>query len=383
VGWALVLGNPLLYVLWTYLAPQPFESAALRGVTALGGAVLLALRGDGETPPSRLAVRAYAAILWVALPLFFFLMYVLNRGNTVWVTSVACMFLIYYQLTDWRLATAGSVAALAGVGVAAIGLGVPLPDALSRTNVVPLAFAWLTAIAMGLSVADLRAREVRRALATMGIMAHEMRTPLASIQILARAIRQQDAAAHDRLVAISTRIEAAVQRLNRHIDSQIRNARLERETSARELLHAGELVRSVVAEYPYRNEMERQCVVVHVAQDFAFSASRTLLCQVVENLMKNALRSISLAGTSAEGALKIEVGITATRGRISFTDAGVGISSAIRARLFQPFVSSHPRGGHGLGLAFCKGVVEGIGGRILVRSELGAGAEFTLDLPAG
>ena len=215
----------------------------------------------------------------------------------------------------------------------------------------------------------------------MGIVAHEMRTPLAGIQILAQAIRHERPNADDRLATISTRIEAAVQRLNRHIDSQIRNARMEREAPSLERLQAGELIREVVADYPYRNELERRCVALRVTEDFFFSASRTLICQVVENLMKNALRSISLAGPPVAGALTIEIRTQASRGRISFTDAGVGVSPAVRGRLFQPFSSTHPRGGHGLGLAFCKGVVEGLGGRIHVRSEEGAGAEFSLDLP--
>ena len=156
---------------------------------------------------------------------------------------------------------------------------------------------------------------------------------------------------------------------------------MEREAPSLERLQAGELIREVVADYPYRNELERRCVALRVTEDFFFSASRTLICQVVENLMMNALRSISLAGPPVAGDLTIEIRTQASRGRISFTDAGVGVSPAVRGRLFQPFASTHPRGGHGLGLAFCKGVVEGLGGRIHVRSEEGAGAEFSLDLP--
>lgn len=67
---------------------------------------------------------------------------------------------------------------------------------------------------------------------------------------------------------------------------------------------------------------------------------------------------------------------------ISVVDSGPGIPVDLQSRLFQKFVSGNHEGrGSGLGLAFCKLVVEAHGGQIWVESELGNGAVFTFSLP--
>jgi two-component system phosphate regulon sensor histidine kinase PhoR len=72
--------------------------------------------------------------------------------------------------------------------------------------------------------------------------------------------------------------------------------------------------------------------------------------------------------------------------RISVTDHGVGISSVELSQIFEPFYRS-PRvlaaqiHGTGLGLAVAKHIVEAMGGRVSVVSQLDVGSVFTLHLP--
>lgn len=68
--------------------------------------------------------------------------------------------------------------------------------------------------------------------------------------------------------------------------------------------------------------------------------------------------------------------------RLTIADTGVGIPSEHVSRIFEPFFTTrHDQGGTGLGLAICHRVVTDSGGRLAVRSHVGHGTEFTIDLP--
>ncbi|MDK2742918.1 MAG: ATP-binding protein [Nitrospira sp. BO4] len=68
--------------------------------------------------------------------------------------------------------------------------------------------------------------------------------------------------------------------------------------------------------------------------------------------------------------------------RLTIGDTGTGIPSEHLPRIFEPFFTTrHDQGGTGLGLAICHRVVTDSGGRLAVKSHVGHGTEFTIDLP--
>ncbi len=117
-------------------------------------------------------------------------------------------------------------------------------------------------------------------------------------------------------------------------------------------------------------------------------ADREKLRQVVVNLMANAVKF-----TPAMGRIDVrlsEVGarseLTTPGYHIEVEDTGVGIPESQRDRIFQSFyqVDDSPTreyGGAGLGLAIVKSYVEGHGGQVSVRSEVGKGSSFRVVLP--
>ncbi len=382
------MGHPLFYWIWVKLLPQPYESLSLRLAMGAMGLSLLVFPRLSATPPSGLSAAIFTVIFWITLPLFFSWMYFCNGGNTVWLASFGAMFLIYYQLTDWRIATLGSVSgvAIAWVLFNTIGPSVPdMPLDQLLTSLVILSFSWFMALVLGISSSNLRREQLNYTLGTMAIMAHELRTPLATMSLIGDAVRNETPdgpASLEKLEKLGTRLQMLVRNMNHQIDMQIANARLMRLPVHKEPISAAELVRLAVANYPYRSTRERECVQVLVRRDFLFEGSQALFAQVIDNLLKNALRSLAAATTASQpGDLLVELGTLHSRGRIVINDRGVGIDPALQQRIFEPFFSTDRGTGHGLGLAFCQRVIHSANGTIRVKSEQARGAIFIIELP--
>ena len=106
---------------------------------------------------------------------------------------------------------------------------------------------------------------------------------------------------------------------------------------------------------------------------------------LVYNLLSNAFKY------TADGGC-IELGISWKEGesfvRISVKDNGVGIPRDKRSAIFEPFIqaadaSAKGMPSSGIGLSFCKEIVEMHGGSITVESQVGKGSEFDVLLPMG
>jgi two-component system CAI-1 autoinducer sensor kinase/phosphatase CqsS len=392
LGLTTSLGHPLFYLAWAKLLPQPYESLWLRLIMCALGASLLVFPSITATPPRKFAVTVFTAIFWITLPFFFSWMYFCNSGNAVWLASFGAMFLIYYHVTDWRIASLGSLLGVLAGWLLFTAFGPQTPQWSGEhlaTNTLVIAFCWLMGLILALSSSNLRREQLNHTLATMGIMAHELRTPLATIALIGDAVRNEaprcDRDSGAALEKLSERLHATVRNMNHQIDSQIANARLMRLPTHQDTISAAALVREAVAGYPYRTPRERECVAVRIDRDFEFRGSHALFVQVIDNLVKNAMRSLAASkNSSGPGDLLIEVGRSAdgTRGQIVVRDQGVGMDSTTLRLIFKPFFSTDRGTGHGLGLAFCQRVIDSANGTIRVQSEVMHGAAFTIELPA-
>jgi len=111
----------------------------------------------------------------------------------------------------------------------------------------------------------------------------------------------------------------------------------------------------------------------------ALSVDQDRIEQVFLNLVMNAAEAMEGGGTlSIATSRETEGGAI----RITFEDTGPGMDAEIQKRIFDPFFSTKEVGaGTGLGLSVSYRVVEDHGGRILLDSEPGKGARFTVILP--
>lgn len=104
------------------------------------------------------------------------------------------------------------------------------------------------------------------------------------------------------------------------------------------------------------------------------------LQQVFMNIVSNAAESMETTG----GTLSIETKYSLKDGKIviSFKDTGEGIDPEDLSRLFEPFFTKKKKGkGVGLGLSVAYGIVQEHTGAIIVKSEVGKGTTFAVDLP--
>jgi signal transduction histidine kinase len=108
------------------------------------------------------------------------------------------------------------------------------------------------------------------------------------------------------------------------------------------------------------------------------------LCQVVSNLVTNALEALG-----GRGVVRIRARVQPPARddqppevQLVVSDDGPGIPAEIADRIFNPFFTSKPQGS-GLGLAIVRKIVDAHDGRIDVATSAGGGTTFTVSLPVG
>jgi signal transduction histidine kinase len=108
-------------------------------------------------------------------------------------------------------------------------------------------------------------------------------------------------------------------------------------------------------------------------------ADRNRLKQVLFNLIDNALKY-----SEAEQPILLSIQLHQKAVSINVRDFGQGIPLQHQARIFERFYrvdeARNRAGGTGLGLSIVKMLIEGMGGRVTVRSKLGEGSTFTVIL---
>jgi signal transduction histidine kinase len=114
---------------------------------------------------------------------------------------------------------------------------------------------------------------------------------------------------------------------------------------------------------------------------FSVRADREKVQQIVLNLLSNAIKF-----TDCGGRVTIESTQRESTVLTRVEDSGCGIPADRLDSVFEPFVQvdssrSRPAGGTGLGLSISRDFAVGMGGKLLVESELGKGSAFTLVLP--
>jgi len=222
-------------------------------------------------------------------------------------------------------------------------------------------------------------------------VSHELKTPLAGLSLLAETLTdaiREDPEQAERFVA---RLSAEIGRLTELTSDLLTLSRLEEpETAPRSGFVLLDLVRpaaGVLEELRPLAEAKHHQLAFEAPAEVQVLGDEVALRTLIRNLLENAIRYTEPGGHITLGArIEQDAG-----GRdwavLSVTDDGVGIPLADQQRIFERFyrvdkARSRETGGTGLGLSIVRHVAERHGGRVEVRSIMGAGSTFTVRLPA-
>jgi signal transduction histidine kinase len=213
-------------------------------------------------------------------------------------------------------------------------------------------------------------------------VSHEIQSPLTSIRGFARALQNEQLSPADRAHYLNI-IEIESMRLSKLSDNLLALASLDAEQMKFEpkAYRLDRQIRNLIL--ACEPQWTDKSLDMDVAlEEVVITADEDMLSQVWINLIHNSIKF-----TPCGGSVRILLQYQADRVVFRITDSGIGISADDQAHVFERFFKAEKardraKGGSGLGLAIAKKIVEMHKGTIGVESELGAGACFTVCLPA-
>jgi GAF domain-containing protein len=215
-------------------------------------------------------------------------------------------------------------------------------------------------------------------------MSHELRTPLNAIigfsEVLTdRMFGELNEKQAEYLKDIHASGAHLLSLINDILDlSKIEAGRMELELTEFDLPTAIENALMLVRERAGRRSLTLQTSIDDRLGQI--QADERKIRQVVLNLLSNAIKFTPEGG-------RIDVGAVPKDGlvEVSVSDTGIGIASEDQEKVFEEFrqvgTAAKKIEGTGLGLTLCRKFVELHGGRIWVKSQLGAGSTFTFTIP--
>lgn len=220
-------------------------------------------------------------------------------------------------------------------------------------------------------------------LATIGKMAahvtHEIRNPLSSIALNLELLEEELAERSDEARALVRAITKEVDRLSALSTQYLSVAkrqqlRLEEENIGDVVREACDFVRGDLV----RNGLSLN---VRIEPDLPLvKADEAQIKQALFNLLRNAREAMQQSELGRAGSVEVTLAREANGVRIAVDDEGMGIESATKDKLFEPFFSTKSHG-TGLGLAITREIVEAHGGSISCEARPERGTRFVIQLP--
>jgi signal transduction histidine kinase len=217
------------------------------------------------------------------------------------------------------------------------------------------------------------------------MVSHELKTPLVPIIGYVQMLQKQELMGElnkQQLDAVNEIYSSAL-KLQRLVGDILTTQKLELERLEfnHDNIYIAELLNSILKDFKTIVDGKKIHMSVDISEDGIIFSDRDRINQVFSNLIKNAIDFVDVEG-------KITIGVKNNKESVTFfvKDNGSGISEMNQKEIFKKFYQvdtsmSRKRDGSGLGLAICKGITEGLGGKIWIESKENIGSTFYFEIP--
>jgi two-component system CAI-1 autoinducer sensor kinase/phosphatase CqsS len=389
-GLLALLAHPSYYLVWTVLLPQPYDNLFLRLCAAVLGIPLIFCQYWPQRLQRYLLPYWHVFLIFV-LPFICSFLAIKNDFSTMWMMTEVMVIFVMSLCIDSPLLLLCDV--LLGVMLATIAAvcSTPEPIILSHTEeaniaLLPIVMACSMVFSYSKRLSNLHIEKNMVLQGLAGSIAHEMRNPLSQIKSSLDGIERNfpepgtttPMIGLPRLNSLYEYVNIGASAIKRGLQviamilDEVKDKPIDPQMFI--YLHAAQTTQKAIAEYGYETEGERHKITLEVKRNFVFKGDETLCLFVLFNLIKNALYYFKVTPQA-------KITITINQPRIIVRDTGPGIPRERMQHLFDAFQTSGKTGGTGLGLAYCKRVMQAFGGDIRCHSVVGEYTEFILDFP--
>lgn len=222
------------------------------------------------------------------------------------------------------------------------------------------------------------------------IMGHELRTPATIVKLNASLLEKYIDSNPENFQKYLDRIKNSIENEIRLINALLTSAKLEGQQVEikRERVSMSEIIEHVVHTYTYEAQSKGLKVIVDLDEDTPdVFVDKVRTTEIMDNLLNNAIKY------TEEGSVIVQTLHTRDHVQVNVIDSGVGIPDDEIPKLGTKFhrVSNYIKGGDkfkivrpggtGLGLYVVFALIEQMGGKIWVKSDLGKGTTFSFTLP--
>lgn len=211
-------------------------------------------------------------------------------------------------------------------------------------------------------------------------ISHDLRSPLSTILGLVSIIKPETN--REKSLEYVNYIENRVLKLDGFVKSMLNYAKANRTQMQVEVISFEDLIDNCLSDLEYLENFHKMKTTVQIdgsKDDFMSDALRLRI--IFSNIISNAYKYQNQK-SDEQNFLNINIKITLKKAHIEFIDNGIGIHEDYQQRIFEMFFRATDRSeGSGLGMYIVKQTVDKLKGNIHVKSKVGKGTSFFVEIP--